>query len=91
MKRIAINGFGRIGRLAFRLIAEENDMEWGGSDYYVPGGNTITVPEDVMKTLPVNKELKMYVTYCFDYERKIWGIHNDFRQNKLQSKGYFQR
>jgi len=27
MKRIAINGFGRIGRLAFRLIAEENDME----------------------------------------------------------------
>ena len=48
-------------------------MEWGGSDYYVPGGNTITVPEDVMKTLPVNKELKMYVTYCFDYERKIWG------------------
>ena len=27
MKKIAINGFGRIGRLAFRLIAEENDME----------------------------------------------------------------
>ena len=27
MKRIAINGFGRIGRLAFRLIAEENDVE----------------------------------------------------------------
>lgn len=20
-------------------------MEWGGSDYYVPGGNTITVPD----------------------------------------------
>jgi len=27
MKRIAINGFGRIGRLAFRLICEESDME----------------------------------------------------------------
>ena len=27
MKKIAINGFGRIGRLAFRLIAEESDME----------------------------------------------------------------
>lgn len=27
MKKIAINGFGRIGRLAFRLIAEENDIE----------------------------------------------------------------
>lgn len=27
MKRVAINGFGRIGRLAFRLIAEENDIE----------------------------------------------------------------
>lgn len=27
MKRIAINGFGRIGRLAFRLISEEKDCE----------------------------------------------------------------
>lgn len=27
MKRVAINGFGRIGRLAFRLIAEEKDIE----------------------------------------------------------------
>lgn len=27
MKKVAINGFGRIGRLAFRLIAEESDVE----------------------------------------------------------------
>ena len=27
MKKIAINGFGRIGRLAFRLISEETDYE----------------------------------------------------------------
>lgn len=27
MKKVAINGFGRIGRLAFRLIAEESDIE----------------------------------------------------------------
>lgn len=27
MKRVAINGFGRIGRLAFRLIVEEPDIE----------------------------------------------------------------
>lgn len=27
MKKVAINGFGRIGRLAFRLIAEESDYE----------------------------------------------------------------
>ena len=27
MKRVAINGFGRIGRLAFRLIALESDIE----------------------------------------------------------------
>ena len=27
MKRVAINGFGRIGRLAFRLISEESDIE----------------------------------------------------------------
>ena len=27
MKKIVINGFGRIGRLAFRLIAEESDYE----------------------------------------------------------------
>ena len=27
MIKVAINGFGRIGRLAFRKIYEENDME----------------------------------------------------------------
>ena len=27
MKKVAINGFGRIGRLAFRLLAEESDIE----------------------------------------------------------------
>ncbi len=27
MLRIAINGFGRIGRRVFRLIQERNDME----------------------------------------------------------------
>lgn len=27
MKKIAINGFGRIGRLTFRLLAERNDVE----------------------------------------------------------------
>ena len=27
MNKIALNGFGRIGRLAFRLISEESDME----------------------------------------------------------------
>ena len=27
MIRVAINGFGRIGRLAFRLMEEDNDYE----------------------------------------------------------------
>ena len=27
MKKIAINGFGRIGRLVFRIIEELNDLE----------------------------------------------------------------
>lgn len=27
MKKVAINGFGRIGRLVFRIIEEENDLE----------------------------------------------------------------
>ena len=27
MKRVAINGFGRIGRLVFRIIEEDNDLE----------------------------------------------------------------
>ena len=27
MKKVAINGFGRIGRLVFRLIEEHNDLE----------------------------------------------------------------
>ena len=27
MKRVAINGFGRIGRLVFRIIEEDKDLE----------------------------------------------------------------
>ena len=27
MKKVAINGFGRIGRLVFRLMEENNDLE----------------------------------------------------------------
>jgi len=40
MKKIAINGFGRIGRLAFRLISELEDYE-------VVAINDLTSAEDL--------------------------------------------
>ena len=40
MKRIAINGFGRIGRLVFRIIEERNDME-------VVAINDLSTPEEL--------------------------------------------
>ncbi len=39
MVRVAINGFGRIGRLAFRQIFEDKDME-------VVAINDLTEPQD---------------------------------------------
>ena len=40
MKRIAINGFGRIGRLVYRIIEERDDME-------VVAINDLSTPEEL--------------------------------------------
>ena len=40
MKKVFINGFGRIGRLAFRLISEEKDIE-------IVGINDLTNAEEL--------------------------------------------
>ena len=55
MIKIAINGFGRIGRLAFRLIAEESDIEVVAINdltsakelaYYLENGDKIQVIDE---------------------------------------------
>ena len=40
MKKIAINGFGRIGRLVFRIIEELDDLE-------VVAVNDLSTPEEL--------------------------------------------
>ena len=40
MKKIAINGFGRIGRLVFRIMEEDPELE-------VVAGNDVTDPEQL--------------------------------------------
>ena len=35
-------------------------------------GDTITIPEEVMKTLPVGEELMLYFYYYFDYDKNIY-------------------
>ena len=60
MKRIAINGFGRIGRLAFRII---NDME---SDMEVVAVNDLSTPEELaylLKYDTVHGRYNKEVTY----------------------------
>ena len=54
MKRIAINGFGRIGRLAFRII---NDME---SDMEVVAVNDLSTPEELAYLLKYDTEHGRY-------------------------------
>ena len=56
MKKVAINGFGRIGRLAFRLIAEESDIE-------VVAINDLTSAEELAYYLKYDTNHR-----CFDVE-----------------------
>ena len=57
MKKIAINGFGRIGRLVFRIIEERNDME-------VVAVNDLSTPEELAYLLK-------YDTNHGRYDKKI--------------------
>ena len=59
MKKIAINGFGRIGRLVFRIIEEKNDME-------VVAINDLSTPEELAYLLKYDTNHRRYtknVTY----------------------------
>ena len=59
MKKIAINGFGRIGRLVFRIIEERNDME-------VVAINDLSSPEELAYLLKYDTNHRRYdkdITY----------------------------
>ena len=59
MKRIAINGFGRIGRLVFRIIEERNDME-------IVAINDLSSPEELAYLLKYDTNHRRYkkeITY----------------------------
>lgn len=53
MKRIAINGFGRIGRLVFRIIEERDDME-------VVAINDLSTPEELCYLLRYDTNHRRY-------------------------------
>jgi len=62
MKKIAINGFGRIGRLAFRLLEEEEDCE-------VVAINDLSSSEDLAYLLQYDSTHRRYsktVSFCED-------------------------
>ena len=48
------------------------NLDWHGHEYFTKGGNTIVIPEEVMKTLPVDKELYLFLYYYFDYDNNVW-------------------
>ena len=59
MKKIAINGFGRIGRLVFRIIEERNDME-------IVAINDLSSPEELAYLLKYDTNHRRYkkeITY----------------------------
>ena len=71
MKKIAINGFGRIGRLVFRIIEERDDME-------VVAINDLSSPEELAYLLKYDTNHRRYgkeVTHDEDHiivsDRKI--------------------
>lgn len=53
MKRIAINGFGRIGRLVYRIIEERDDME-------VVAINDLSTPEELAYLLKYDTNHRRY-------------------------------
>ena len=69
MKKIAINGFGRIGRLVFRIIEELDDIE-------VIAINDLSTPEELAYLLK-------YDTNHGRYEKKItFDDENIYVENK---------
>lgn len=74
MKKIAINGFGRIGRLVFRIIEEREDME-------VVAINDLSSPEELSYLLK-------YDTNHRKYEKEITYDDENIIVNKRKIKAY---
>ena len=53
MKKVAINGFGRIGRLVFRIMEEDNDLE-------VVAINDLSTPEELCYLLKYDTNHRRY-------------------------------
>lgn len=65
MKKIAINGFGRIGRLVYRIIEEREDME-------VVAINDLSTPEELSYLLKYDTNHRKYnKTVAYDNEHII--------------------
>ena len=62
MKKIAINGFGRIGRLAFRIISEYSDME-------VVAINDLTSAEELAYYLKYDTNHRSYEVENISFEK----------------------
>lgn len=82
MKKIAINGFGRIGRLVFRIIEELDDME-------VSAINDLSTPEELAYLLKYDTNHRRYnKNITFDEEaiyvegRKI-KVYKEMEPNNL--------
>ena len=61
MIKVAINGFGRIGRLVFRIMEEDSDME-------VVAINDLTNPEDLAYLLKYDTSHRRYLTNEITYD-----------------------
>ena len=67
--------------LMFKILDKEDESiehlfidipDWHGHEYMEKFGNTITIPEEVMKTIPVDEELTLFLYYYFDYDNNVW-------------------
>lgn len=69
--------------LYFKILNKEDEsieyvsiinLDWHGHEYAEKWGSTITIPEDVMKTIPVDEELTLFLYYYFDYDKNVWCV-----------------
>ena len=68
MKRIAINGFGRIGRLVFREMFDNGEFE-------VVAINDLTSPKMLAHLLKYDSVQKKYDGYCLNCYIHILNIN----------------
>ena len=82
MKRIAINGFGRIGRLVFRIITSLEDME-------VIAINDLSTPEELAYLLKYDTNHRGYKEkITFDEMKKLYFYIFCFQNNNFYNPIY---